>query len=391
MSFIELSILPQQLVNGVLLGAIYALIALGYTMVYGVLRLINFAHGEVFMIGAYVALLVSWSLGFSPETLKDFSQQGTVITLLVMLLVSMGACAILGILIEFLAYRPLRNHPRIASLTTAIGVSLLLQYGGVLFLPITPPPNIAEQVNPFNQTLHFYLKPPNSKLVKETEVAKQKYLISNQIFEKKLKYETTKMGKTNEFDLTPEGRALRVQRQFDLQNYRQLKGKQDASGYQVYLSISQLIMLGVTLILMVALHLLVMKTQIGRAMRAVSHHFDTASLMGINVNKVITFTFIIGSALAGAGAMMNATFLGTPLTTFYGALPGLKAFIAAVLGGIGNIYGAVLGGLVMGIAEALTVWLGYSLYKDAVAFLLLIVILLWRPGGLLGSKLVEKV
>jgi branched-chain amino acid transport system permease protein len=150
-------------------------------------------------------------------------------------------------------------------------------------------------------------------------------------------------------------------------------------------------MLVTTLVLMVLLRWLVMKTPAGRAMRAVSHDFDSAALMGVNVSRTITFTFLIGSMLAGAGAMMNATFIGTPLTTFYGLQPGVKAFVAAVLGGIGNIPGAVLGGLLMGVAETTVVWLGYSSFRDAIAFVILIVVLLFRPGGLLGSSKVEKV
>ncbi|MFW5697683.1 MAG: branched-chain amino acid ABC transporter permease [Fimbriimonadaceae bacterium] len=136
---------------------------------------------------------------------------------------------------------------------------------------------------------------------------------------------------------------------------------------------------------------LVLFTKMGRAMRAVSHDHEAASLMGINVNKVVSFTFIVGSALAGAGAMMSATFLGTALTPFYGLFPGVKAFIAAVLGGIGNIPGAALGGLIMGVAETLVVWTGYSNLRDAIAFVILIAVLLFRPGGILGSSKVEKV
>jgi branched-chain amino acid transport system permease protein len=150
-------------------------------------------------------------------------------------------------------------------------------------------------------------------------------------------------------------------------------------------------MLVTVVVLMAGLTYLVMFTRAGRAMRAVSHDFDSASLMGVNVDSIVTFTFMIGSALAGAGAMMIATFQGTPLTTFYGLLPGVKAFVAAVLGGIGNIPGAVLGGILMGVAENLVLWAGYSEYKDAVAFVILIVVLLFRPGGLLGSSKVEKV
>jgi branched-chain amino acid transport system permease protein len=142
---------------------------------------------------------------------------------------------------------------------------------------------------------------------------------------------------------------------------------------------------------MTLLTYLVMFTKSGRAMRAVSHDFDSAALMGVNVNNTITFTFVLGSALAGAGAMMQATLKGTPLTTFFGFQPGVKAFVAAVLGGIGNIPGAVLGGILMGIAEDLVIWLGYSNYANAIAFVILIIVLMFRPGGLLGSSKVEKV
>jgi branched-chain amino acid transport system permease protein len=150
-------------------------------------------------------------------------------------------------------------------------------------------------------------------------------------------------------------------------------------------------MLVTAIVLMLLLSQLVQRTSAGRAMRAVAQDFDSASLMGINVNKIITLTFIIGSALAGAAAMMTATFIGTPLTTFVGVQPGVKAFVAAVLGGIGSIPGAVLGGLLMGIAETMVVWVGLSSYRDAIALVILIVVLLFKPGGLLGSSAVEKV
>jgi len=152
-----------------------------------------------------------------------------------------------------------------------------------------------------------------------------------------------------------------------------------------------LIIFFTSMFLMVVLTYLVRYTKRGRAMRAVSHDFDSAALMRINVNSIVTFTFILGSALAGAGAMMQATFKGTTLTTFFGLLPGVKAFVAAVLGGIGNIPGAVLGGMLMGLAETTMVWMGYSRYADAIAFVILILVLLVRPGGLLGSDKVEKV
>ena len=315
MIFAEINwgLLDQQLINGIQLGAIYALIALGYTMVYGVLKLINFAHGEVYMVGAYIAYYVAeqW---FDKTTMQSWALLG------IMLMGAMVLCAILGVTIERLAYRPLRNAPRIAVLITAIGVSLLLQQGGLLVFRTSPQPSISESVNPF--------------------------------------------GTAQYTDLPLFG--------------------------DITISWSQTAMFGVSIILMLLLWFFVSGTKTGRAMRAVSHDFNTASLMGIDVNKIISLTFVIGSALAGAGGMMNATALGTPLDTFYGLLPGVKAFVAAVLGGIGNIPGAVVGGFLMGIAETLVIWLGYGSYKDAVAFVILIAVLLIRPSGLLGSVGQEK-
>lgn len=300
-----------------MLGAIYALIALGYTMVYGVLRLINFAHGDVYMVGAYLAYYTSMQW-VNRELVNPY------VLLLIMLLVSMVGCALLGLTIERVAYRPLRSAPRISVLITAIGVSLLLEYGGLLVLKTAPPPSIAETVR---------------------------------------------------------GDAL--------QTPLVLLG--------VSIDKGQLAVLGVTLVLMVLLWQFVTNTQTGRAMRAVAHDFNTAALMGINVDRIVAVTFILGSALAGAGGMMNATALGTPLTTFYGLLPGVKAFVAAVLGGIGNIPGAVVGGIILGLAEAMVVFAdpyipGFEVtgYKDAVTFLILIGVLLLKPSGLFGSP-VEKV
>jgi len=382
---LNFSTLPQQLVYGIGLGAIYALIALGYTMVYGVLRLINFAHGEVFMLGAYTALFVSWSLGFSPEALAGKEAHSSALNLIIMLLASMAICAIVGVLINFLAYRPMRNQPRIAALITAIGVSLLLQYGGALFLPNSPPPSISEQVNPYRGAWTLTIVPASKTLEGEIHLAQTKSDEATVAFDNQLKNEK------DEFNLSPQGLALRNTKQQSERELRALQDKASASSVVVQIPIGQVIMLVATLVLMLLLRQLVMKTATGRGMRAVSHDFDSAALMGVNVNRIVSITFLIGSALAGAGAMMNATFLGTPLTTFYGVLPGVKAFVAAVLGGIGNIPGAVLGGFVMGLAETLVTWAGYSHYKDAVAFVLLIAVLLFRPGGLLGSSKVEKV
>lgn len=306
----DLHNLVQQFVNGLQLGAVYALIALGYTMVYGVLRLINFAHGDVYMVGAYIAYYVSMQW-VNRDAVNPY------VLLFIMLFAAMVGCALLGLLIERLAYRPLRGAPRISVLITAIGVSLLLEHGGLLIFKTAPPPSIAEDV-----------KPP---------LLREPFHIAG-----------------------------------------------------ITVDSSQLFVFIVTIVLMGLLWFFVTKTQTGRAMRAVAHDFDTAALMGVDVNRIVAITFIIGSALAGAGGMMNATALGTPLTTFYGLLPGVKAFVAAVLGGIGNIPGAVLGGFIMGLAETAVVASGKAGYKDAVAFIILIAILLFRPGGLFGSP-VEKV
>ncbi|MBI5707673.1 MAG: branched-chain amino acid ABC transporter permease [Armatimonadetes bacterium] len=295
--------LPQQLVNGVQLGAVYALIALGYTMVYGVLRLINFAHGDIYMVGAYFAYYTAM-VWFNRMTMNPY------VMLIAMLLIAMVGCAILGVIIERLAYRPLRNAPRISVLITAVGVSLFLEYTGRLIFQTSPQPSIVEEVNVLAKPIHFA--------------------------------------------------GITIQQ-------------------------SQLAVLGVTLVLMTGLWIFVTKTTMGRAMRAVSHDFATASLMGVNVDRVVVVTFVIGSSLAGAAGMMNATAFGQPLQPFIGLIPGVKAFVAAVLGGIGNIPGAVVGGLIMGCAEVLVVWAGYAGYRDAVAFVILIVILLFRPGGLFGS------
>ncbi|CAN5454069.1 hypothetical protein BH11ARM2_BH11ARM2_28630 [soil metagenome] len=378
MAAVELSTLPQQVVNGLLLGFIYALVALGYTMVYGVLKLINFAHGEVFMIGAYAALFTSWALGYTPNNNQP---TGTILTLILMLVASMVVCGTLGMVIERFAYRPLRSQPRIASLITAIGLSLLLQYGGQVFLPLNQ--NIDSKVSPFAGNFDISL----SKASATNTTALQARLDEK----KKAFDDYLKTSNEDRFNLTDKGKAMRDE-QFAAE--RALKGVKDGGNQGTSLTISKgrAITVVITLGLMGWLTWLVLYTKRGRAMRAVSHDFDAAALMGINVDGIVTFTFLIGSVLAGAGAMMVATFYsGTKIDTFFGMLFGVKAFVAAVLGGIGNIPGAVLGGLVMGITEQLVVWAGYDGYKDAVAFVVLIVVLLFRPGGILGSDKVEKV
>ncbi|MBS1715047.1 MAG: branched-chain amino acid ABC transporter permease [Armatimonadetes bacterium] len=374
--------------NGLLLGAIYALIALGYTMVYGVLRLINFAHGEVFMLGSYAALFTSWALGFSPDALRGgIEKPSTWMTLAVMLLVSMLACGLVGVLIERLAYRPMRSQPRTASLITAIGVSLFLQYAGGLFLPQSPPPSISEQVNPYRKdVIKMTLRPAPAEVVQEAATARKAAEDAQKVYDAAEKKDKDAGLKSN-----PETDKLgSAFRDLDRKAMRS-EGKVVQQSVMLNIPFGQLIMLVTTVALMLILRHIVLYTKAGRAMRAVSHDFDSASLMGVNVNNVVTTTFLIGSALAGAGAMMYATILRTNLTPFLGVTPGVKAFVAAVLGGIGNIPGAVLGGLLMGVVETLVVWLGFSGYKDAVAFVVLIAVLLFRPGGLLGSSKVEKV
>ena len=377
--------LPDQLLNGVFLGALYALIALGYTMVYGILRLINFAHGEVYMLGAYVSLFVSRMLGYTPESSKTSSG---LINLLLMLTASMIVCACVGVIIERFAYRPMRSHSRIASLITAIGVSLFLQYGGALFLPNSPPPSINEKVNPYRDSYHVSIVPPSKSILDELHRTEAPYNEAKKNFDS---YMASHPGAT-EFNLPDDnGKQLHSTYLAAQGPFFDAQSKAASAGVSLTIRQGDLIMFGASIFLMLVLTYLVMYTKRGRAMRAVSHDFDSAALMGVNVNKTITFTFVLGSALAGAGAMMQATFKGTPLTTFFGFVPGTKAFVAAVLGGIGNIPGAVVGGIVMGLAEDLVIWLGYSNYSDAIAFVILIIVLLFRPGGILGSSKVEKV
>ncbi|MDP2307350.1 MAG: branched-chain amino acid ABC transporter permease [Pseudomonadota bacterium] len=294
----------QQLLNGLSLGAIYALIALGYTMVYGTLQLINFAHGEVYMMGAFAALYLARLLGVDTNP--------TIPGVIVVAIGAMAFCAVLGMTIERVAYRPLRRSSRLNMLITAIGVSLLLQNVGLLA---------------FGALQSF----PSLLPEKQWQLA--------------------------------DGLALRSQ---------------------------DVLTFSVTIALMLALHYIVERTQIGRAMRAVSHSRDTAALMGIPVDRVVSFTFAIGSVLAGAAALLIALDKHT-IRPDMGMTGGLKAFVAAVLGGIGSIPGAVAGGLLLGLAETFVSGYLASTYRDAIAFLLLICILLYRPTGLFGKPTVEKV
>lgn len=306
----------QQLINGLSLGAIYALIAVGYTMVYGVLQLINFAHGDVFMVGAIVTLVVAKGFGFVGDDHVTASWWAFGLCALVSIL----ACAVLGFLIERFAYRPLRDRPRINSLITAIGVSLLLEYGGQhpkVFGP-TPRPFPVDMLPGIKQDL-FHV------------------------------------------------------------------------GGVVVTRVDALI-IAVTLLLMLGLSYVVMRTRTGLALRAVSHRFDTSSLMGINIDRIVSFTFVLGSMLAATAGILYAVKY-PKVEPLMGLLPGIKAFVAAVFGGIGNITGAVVGSLILGLVEVLAV--GYlpngSQYRDGIAFVILIAILLVKPSGLLGKNVAEKV
>jgi branched-chain amino acid transport system permease protein len=296
--------LLQNLLNGIAAGSIYALIALGYTMVYGILKLINFAHGDVFMIGAFVGYYAGRQLGNA----QDPNPMNAAIAMLLAMLI----CALLGYLIERVAYRPLRNAPRIASLITAIGVSFLLEYGGQFVFGPDPKffPTLIEK-----QVLNF--------------------------------------------------------------------GGVTTTNYQ-------LIVLGVAIAFMALLQYIVFGTKFGRAMRAVSYSFETASLMGIPTDRIISLTFVIGAALAGvAGILVGLSY--PKIDPLMGVMPGLKAFVSAVLGGIGNVPGAVVGGIVIGIIESFVGGSQYSNFRDAIAFVILIVILLFRPSGLFGKYEPEKV
>ncbi|WP_367874058.1 branched-chain amino acid ABC transporter permease [Luteolibacter sp. Populi] len=298
----------QQLINGLGLGSIYALIALGYTMVYGVLRFINFAHSDVLMLGAFSALYIA------PKVEKVLGPQSVTGAILVIVF-SAAVCACLGMLIEFLAYRPLRNRPKLTVLITAIGVSLFIEF-------------TCQNDAIFGSATRAFPK------------------------------------------LLPE-------QQFHL-------GK-------IVLGSNDIIVPVVTALLLVGMWFIVQKTRIGTAMRAVSFNQQAASLMGVPVNRIISFTFGLGSALAAvAGILYSMKAPG--IEPLMGVQPGLRAFIAAVVGGIGNLPGAVLGGLLIGVLETFAGGIpGLSNYRDAIAFGILILILLFKPAGLLGRATIEKV
>lgn len=287
----------QQLINGIVLGSTYALIALGYTMVYGIIQLINFAHGEIYMFGAFIGLIL----------VTTFEVPFFLAFLLAMMMASL-----LGITVEFVAYRPLRRSTRLAALISAIGASIFLQNLALLIMGARP----------------YTFPSPFTPKVYET------FLFS--------------------------------------------------------ISRVEIIILIISFIMMMGLTFFVRKTKTGKAMRATAQDKDTASLMGVNINKIITTTFVIGSALGAAAGVMVGIYFRT-VTPMMGLMPGLKGFVAAVLGGIGNIPGAMLGGLLLGVAEVMGAAYISSQYRDAVAFAILIAVLILKPSGLLGRVAQEKV
>ena len=286
-----------QVINGLQLGSIYALVALGYTMVYGIILLLNFAHGDIIMFGSYVAWIALVQLGLNPA---------------IAVLLAIFGCVLLGVLIDKVAYAPLREAPRLSILITAIGVSYLLENGVQLLLGA------------------------DAKVVPSI----------------------IDLGTVQVFGSTLSGTAL--------------------------------LTVAVTIVATVVLTLLVQKTRLGKAMRAVSEDMGAARLMGVNVNSTISFTFAVGSALAGIAAILYSMAYQQVSPTM-GVMLGTKAFVAAVLGGIGSIPGAVIGGLIVGFSEVFVAAFGLSVWQDAVVFLLLILVLVVKPTGLLGRPVTEKV
>jgi branched-chain amino acid transport system permease protein len=300
----------QQLVNGVTLGSVYALIALGYSMVYGILKLLNFAHGEVYMIGAFIGYFVLTGLGGAADPALPVA-----LVLILMFLAGMLGAGILGVGIERFAYRPLRNAPRIAPLISAIGVSFFLQASALLL---------------FTAQFRTYNTPELIPF-------------------------------TTGIDVGP----LRI-------------------------SLVRILVISSAIFLMIALWFLVNRTRLGRAMRATSYDREAAAMMGVDVDRVIVATFFIGSLLAGAAGVMVGLVFGR-VFHFMGFVAGLKGFTAAVIGGIGNIPGAMLGGLLIGLAEAFSASYISSTFQNLIVFLLLITLMLVRPTGLLGSPVLKKV
>ena len=326
------SLFVQNIINGLQLGFVYALIALGYTMVYGIVKLINFAHGDVFMVGAFTSFYAVSRFGLHKWPSLAFpaipSGLSIVIGSLTVILLSMVVCLLLAITIERVAYKPLRDAPRIAALITAIGVSFFLEFFGALYFVFSP--RFIPYQRPFDVTA-WYVSDGVHKIAKGVETPANSVTFSNIL----------------------------------------------------------LIIMAASILIQLLLQFIVRRTKIGVAMRATSFDKPTARLMGINVDQVISFTFAIGAAFAGLGGVLYAIAYSS-IYSQMGILPGLKAFVAAVLGGIGSIPGAFVGALIMGQAEALTMGYISTPMRDAVAFTILIIVLLVRPTGIFGEPEKEK-
>ena len=290
------SLLIAQLINGLQTGSVYALVALGYSMVYGIIKLLNFAHGDIIMVGAYMVYYAIASFALPP---------------VVAIILAIGVSTLLGVTVEKVAYTPLRSAPRLSLLITAIGVSFLLENG--------------------------------AQLVFGADQKSMDPLITGSVM----------FGRVN-------------------------------------VSYTAIVTIVVSLIIMILLWFVVNKTKAGKAMRAVSENMGAAQLMGISLNRTISMTFAIGSALAGIGSVLYLAAY-TQASPTMGSMLGIKAFVAAVLGGIGSIPGAMIGGFTIGVLEALVAAAGFSMWKDAAVFLVLIIVLLFKPTGFLGKKMQEKV
>jgi len=304
---VSANVIIEQIFNGVTLGGMYALIALGYTLVYGILLMINFAHSEMFMVGAYVGLGVLTVLAKNPFFTE--SNFGLAILFALVFGVSMVAVGIMGMVIERFAYRPLRHAPRLAPLISAVGVSIFLQNAVLLWV---------------------------------------------------------------------DSRALPFPSLFPV-----VKWDYGINSLKVFIVVT-------AIVLMFALDAFVSRTRVGKAMRATSQDREAAGLMGIDINSIIALTFFIGPAMGAVAGVFSGMYYGSVIFSM-GFIPGIKSFTAAVIGGIGNLRGAMLGGFVLGIVESLTAGFLSTGYKDVVAFVILILVLIFRPGGLLGESVVEKV
>ncbi len=309
MEYFDVAVFSQQLINGLTLGAIYGLIAIGYTMVYGIIGMINFAHGDVFMIGAFTALIAFLVMGVIGITWIPLA-------LLLVLVIAMVLTSVYGWTVERLAYRPLRGSFRLAPLISAIGMSIFLQNYVQLIQ--------GARVKPLQPVIR---------------------------------------GGVN---------------------------MMEDSGYSVSLSFMQMLIIAITIALMIAFSLLIARTALGRAQRACEQDRVMAGLVGINVDRTISLTFVMGAALAAVAGLMFMLYYGV-IDFYIGFLAGIKAFTAAVLGGIGSLPGAMLGGLLIGLIEVF--WSAYFSieYKDVAAFAVLILVLIFRPTGLLGKPEIEKV